>query len=251
MTRSARIRSEAHAAALTFLRRRTAVVFTFVFPVLLVVIFGVLITTDPGDGGLFTEDPGYYVAGYVAVVVLFTPLSRLAAEVIRHRTSNRFEKLATTPLTRWEWLAAHVLVTTVLVTVASVVILVILGLATDTPVPTSPVLVLFIFLGVTMFSGIGAVLGRLASTQDGAIAASNTVALPMLFLAETFVPPALLPGWFQPIVPILPLTPFTRGVRGLADGSWAWVPELAVLTVLAAFCFVIGTLVLPRAESSG
>ena len=76
MTRAGRLTAETRAATTAFLRRRTAVFFTFFFPVIIVVIFGVLVGTRPTGGGLFTEPPGWYVPGYLAVVVLFTPLSR-------------------------------------------------------------------------------------------------------------------------------------------------------------------------------
>ena len=111
MTRSGRVAASVRAGWHSFLRRRTAVFFTFFFPLLIVVIFGVLVQTQPtGDGGLFTEPAVYYVPGYLAVVVLFTPLSRVGSEVARHRDGNRFEKLATTPLSPAEWLLAETLV---------------------------------------------------------------------------------------------------------------------------------------------
>jgi len=51
MSRLGRIRSEGRAATLAFLRRRTAVFFTFLFPLIIVLIFGVLVQTRPGGGG--------------------------------------------------------------------------------------------------------------------------------------------------------------------------------------------------------
>lgn len=248
MNRPTQALAEAQTAWKTFLRRRTAVVFTFVFPVLLVLVFGALVSTEPGDGGLFVEDAGYYLAGYLAVVVLFTPLSRLSVVVIRHRDANRFEKLATTPMTRAEWLLAHTMVTAILVLIASILIVLVLGTTTEAPFPRSPVIAVFILAGVVAFSGMGAVIGRLASTQDGAIAVSNTIAIPMVFLADTFVSPAMLPEWFGPVVSVLPLTPFSRGVRALTTGSGSWGLELIVLGTFALLCFVIGVWALPRTE---
>lgn len=248
MSRAARVLAESDAASRTFLRRRTAMMFTFLFPVLLVLIFGALITTDPTEGGLFTEAPLYYIPGYLAVVVMFTPLSRIGAVVIRHRNDNRFEKLATTPLSRAEWLLAHTLVTAVLVALASALVVVVLAIVADVPVPRSPAVIAFILLGVAMFSGMGACLGRLTRTQDGVIAAANTIALPMLFLAETFVPPALLPTWFRPVIPWLPLTPFTRGMRAVVQTGDPWFVEFAILVVLATGFLVLGAYALPRAE---
>ena len=247
MNRHYRIFSEAKIAFRTFLRRRTAVVFTFLFPLILVIIFGALISTDPSGGGLFAEPPEYYVAGYIAVVVLFTPMSRMSAEVIRHRKDNRFEKLTTTPLTRVEWFIAHTIVTTVLVIVASVLIIIVLVTFGGSPIPKSPIIPVFIFAGVAVFAGIGAFLGRIAQTQDGAIAASNTIALPMLFLAETFVPIDFLPVWFRPAVELMPLTPFTRGVRAIMYGE-PWLTNFLILLLLAILFSIVGYRSLPNAD---
>lgn len=248
MTRVDAILAESNAAWRTFIRRRTAVVFTFVFPLLLVIIFGALVSTDPGDGGLFTEPPVYYVPGYLAVVVMFTPLSRMGAEVTRHRDAHRFEKLATTPLSNTGWLLAHTIVTIILVGIASLIILIALWLLAGVQVIPGPGLGLFIIVGVAMFCGIGACLGRLAETQDGVIALSNTIALPMLFLAETFVPVDMLPSWFSPIVSVMPLTPFTRGVRAVIAGDASWILELGILAVLAIAFLYIGARAIPTTD---
>lgn len=266
MTRIGRVRAEARAGWLSFLRRRTAVFFTFFFPVILVVIFGVLVRTRPTGAGLFAEPPGYYIAGYVAVVVLFTPLTRLGSEVARHRDGNRFEKLATTPLSRWEWLLAHTLVNAVVIGLATLLVLVLVVSLTGARLSLAPALVLvipFVGFGVALFCGFGALLGRLADSQDGVVAASNAVALPLLFLSDTFVQPELLPAWFRPALDFSPLTYFARGVRAVTyrprvDGEVlaTFQPEptpdplvdLAVLGFLAVVFFVAGAYAIPRTE---
>lgn len=261
MSRITRIRAESKASWHAFLRRRTAVFFTFFFPIFIVVVFGALIQTDPTDGGLFAESPGYYIAGYVGVVVLFTPLSRIGSEVARHREGNRFEKLATTPLTRWEWLASQMIVNTAVIGIASILILAIGLLLTDAVFVFSPLLIGYIIIGVAVFCGIGAVIGRIADSQDGAIAASNGIALPLLFLSDTFIPPSMLPAWVRPLLELSPLTYFARGVRGATYEPALAVESphvglvgtdpllnLGILTVLAVTCFSIGALSLPQTE---
>jgi len=257
VSRLGRLRAEADAAARSFLRRRTAVFFTFFFPVVLVLIFGVLVGSSAG--GLFAEPPGYYLPGYLAVVVVFTPLSRVASEVARHREGSRFEKLATTPLTRGEWLLAQTLVNVALVAAAAAVVGALLVGLTDAFVEPSPLLLLAVPLGTVLFCGLGAVLGRVADSRDGAISAANAVGLPLLFLSETFVPPSLLPPWFAPVVDLSPLTYFARAARAatyvppgpefdlLTYRAQAW-PNLAVLAVLAAVFFAAGALAIPRAD---
>jgi ABC-2 type transport system permease protein len=247
-----RVGAEFTGARKAFLRRRTAVFFTFFFPLIIVVIFGALVQTRPGGGGLFTEPPRYYVAGYLAVVVLFTPLSRVGSEVARHREGNRFEKLATTPLTRLEWLAAQTLVNVAVIGLAGLLLLALVVVLTGADVVLTVAsigaLVAFVTVGVALFCGVGALLGSFADSQDGVIAASNSIALPLLFLSETFVPPALLPAWLPTW--LSPLTYFSRGVRAVTTSGQAGdaVVPLAVLTVVALVTFVAGAVALPRTD---
>ena len=108
-----------------------------------------------------------------------------------------------------------------------------------------PAVVAFVVLGVAVFAGVGTVIGRLADSQDGAIAASNTLGLPLLFLSETFVPLALLPAWFRPVVSLSPLTYFARGSRAAMTAGGGWTVDLGVLAVLAVVALVAGAVALP------
>ncbi|MFP8888976.1 ABC transporter permease [Natrialbaceae archaeon A-CW2] len=259
MSRLGRIRGQVNADWRSFVRRRTAVFFTFFFPVILIVIFGALVRTDPTGGGLFAEQPAFYVPAYLAVVVLFTPFSRLGSEVARHREGNRFEKLATTPLSRREWLLAQTLVNALIIGLASVLILALVVALTGAAIVYHPIVVAYIFVGVICFCGIGAMLGSYADSQDGAIAASNALGLPLLFLSETFVSLEQLPGWFEPLVNLSPLTYFARGVRaatypeattgtaGVA-GLDPVVANLVVLAVLGVVTFLLGARSIPRTD---
>ena len=256
--RIGRVRAETVAGWRSFVRRRTAVFFTFVFPLILIVIFGALVRTDPTGDGLFAEPPAYYVPGYLAVVVLFTPLSRMGSEVARHREGNRFEKLATTPLSRTEWLLAQTLVNAAIILIASALILGLVVVLTGADVALSPWLVPYILAGVACFCGIGAILGAKTESQDGAVAASNAIGLPLLFLSETFITPEQLPGWFHPFVDTSPLTYFARGVRaavapeleaGTVAGFDPVVANLVILLTVALGAFWLGARSIPRTET--
>lgn len=248
MTATRRIRAETSSAWRSFARRRTAVFFTFFFPVIIILIFGALIQTQSTGGGLFAKQPAYYVPGYLAVVVLFTPLSRVGSTVARHRDGNRFEKLATTPLSRVEWLLAHTVVNVVIIGIASLIILALVVLVTGADIVFSPLLVPFVACAVALFCGLGALLGRIADSQDGVIAASNTIALPLLFLSETFVPPSRLPAWFLPVLDFSPLTYFARGVRAVTTGGTGALSDLFVLAVLMVAFFAAGAYAIPQTD---
>ena len=256
MSRRRRLASEFTAAWKAFLRRRTAVFFPFFFPVIIVVIFGALVGTRPTGGGLFAQPPGYYVPGYLAVVVLFTPLSRVGSEVARHREGRRFEKLATTPLRRWEWLLAQTLVNVVVIGLTALLLLGLTAAITPATIPLDPaalLLVPFVVAGVALFCGVGAVLGGLADSQDGVIAASNALAFPLLFLSEAFLTPDMLPAWLRPAMAASPVSLFARGVRALtfdpaAAGPLGVPGALAALAAVAAVGLVAGAVSIPRTD---
>ena len=262
MSRLGRIAAETTAAWYAFTRRRTAVFFTFFFPVIIILIFGALVGTDPTGGGLFAQPAGYYIAGYLAVVVLFTPLSRVGSEVARHRDGNRFEKLATTPLTRAEWLFAQTLVNVAVIGLASLLILALVLVVTDATFAFSPLVVPYLAFAVALFCGFGAILGRVADSQDGVVAASNGVALPLLFLSETFVTVDMLPSWFVPLMDLSPLTYFARGLRAATYRPASELPpvggtglvgadpylNLLVLALLSVAFFAVGAYALPRTD---
>jgi len=242
-----RVYSEARAEWSSFLRKPAAVFFTFVFPAILVGIFAFVIGTG---GGFFDRPQGYYYPGYLAFVVLLTPLSRLSSTVARGRDSRRFEKLATTPMSRLEWLAAHVLVNGVLILLACVLItllLVLAGVSLEPSLGAVSFTTAAVVLGVVGFCGVGAVIGRLVSSEDGAIAASNGVGFPMLFLADTFVAPETL-GAGEPIVAFLPLTYFSRSVRGVSFGGESTTVSLIVLGGFAVAAFAVGAYAVPWRE---
>ncbi|MFC7199969.1 ABC transporter permease [Halospeciosus flavus] len=242
-----RVGAEFVASARSFLRRRTAVFFTFFFPVLLIAIFAGLIRVQPTGGGLFSKPTGYYVPAYLAVVVLFTPLSRVGSEVARHVEGNRFEKLATTPLAEWEWLLAQTLVNVALIVVAAVALVVAL-LVLGASFALSPWLAAFVVVTSVLFCGVGAILGSLADSRDGAISMSNGVALPLLFLSDTFVEPSLFPAWFRPLLDLSPLTYFARGVRQATYAGGSVLGEFVVVCVLAVAFFALATRMLPWAS---
>jgi ABC-2 type transport system permease protein len=101
---------------------------------------------------------------------------------------------------------------------------------------------------VTLFCGLGAIIGTVADSQDGVIAASNAIALPLLFLSDTFVTADLLPTWFQPALNLSPLTYFARGVRALTYTGGDWVLDLAILAALAVAFFAVGALAIPQTD---
>lgn len=73
-------------------------------------------------------------------------------------------------------------------------ILALVVLLTGAEIAYSPLLVIYVFVGVVAFCGIGSMLGSYTDSRDGAVTASNAIGLPLLFLSETFISLEQLPG---------------------------------------------------------
>lgn len=240
-----RVAAEARAEVRSFLRQRTAVFFTFVFPLLVVGLFGAAVQAT-GGRGLFARPQGYYLPGYLAVVIVLTPLTRVGGSVARYADGRRFEKLVTTPLARVDWLLAHVLVNVLFVGLSCLLIVVGLLTVTGARVGSSPLVVGFVVLGIALFCCLGAILGSLADSEDGVVAASNGLGVPLIALSNTFVPVATFPPLVRPVVGVLPLTPFAHGIRLLTYGGTGSVAlQLGLLGVWTVLAFVGAVVLLP------
>lgn len=243
MTTLNRLLAEVTLEARAFLRRRTALFFTVIFPILVVVVFALAIRA--GDGVLLGADSSYFLPGYVALLVVFTPLSRLSGSVPRDRAAGRLEKRATTPLRRWEWLLARIIVAGALAAIPAIVVLVVgvwLTPATATVTGWLPALAGAVLV---TFAGVGVVIGRLSDSEDGAIAVANAVGFPIVFLSDTLLPPSVLPGWAEDALVLSPVTHFARASRAVLAGGQPGGLEVVVLATVAVAAFLIAIAALP------
>lgn len=240
--RYAAVHTETLAEARSFLRQRAAVFFTFGFPLIVVALVGTLVA---GGTGPFEHPQSYYLPGYLGFVVVLTPLTRVGSTVARHREQRRFEKLQTTPLSVEEWFLAHTAVNVGFIVAASALIggLVVLEGGT---LPVAPGVLVFVAVGAVLFSALGAIIGVIADSQDGVVAFSNAIGLPIVLLAETFVPPSALPAGVRLVVPLVPLTYFSRGIRATLAGDVSLaLLNLGILVGFTAVLVAFATALLP------
>lgn len=247
MSRINRIRAAVTAEHKSFVRHRTALFFTFVFPVLIVGAYVAAIRA--GDGAFLDTEASFFLPGFLALVLVFTPLSRLDGSVPRDLAAGRLEKLATTPLSRVEWLLARTIVAGVLAGAMGVVLLAIAVVGTDVAVHLSPWLLPLAAAMVVTFAGIGAIIGRLADSEDGAIAVGNAIGFPLVFFSETLVPPDVVPDSVRPVIELSPVTHFARASRTALAGGTPAAAELAILGAVAIASFAIGAKLLPTVRT--
>jgi ABC-2 type transport system permease protein len=222
---------------LSFWRNPQSAVFTFVFPVIFVVIMGALfggISKNSYFNGLSALQ--YYVPTIAALSVLGSCYGQLAVALAIRRQNGILKRVRATPLPAWAYFAG-LLVHCVLVTVVDVALIVGIGHLYGVPLPSHWLaLVATLVLGAACFCALGVAVASIIANAEAAPAVAQLVLFPLLFLSGTYLPihSALLnriTGW-------LPVRPFNEALAGplvLHDGvDWTHLAVLAAWGVLGA-----------------
>jgi ABC-2 type transport system permease protein len=237
-----------------YFRERQQVVFSFAYPLVMLLIFASVLGNDERPGGIpFAQ---YFLAGIAATGIMLTSFQAVGTAVAAERESGQLERLqlmGTPPVAYFAGKAGQVLVT------AAVQLALLLPVARygfDVPMPVD--LAHWVtFLWVAVLGALaGTVLGIAASALPGSATATNTaisaLAIVLQFFSGVFFGFMELPGWMQQVAALFPLKWLTQGMRSafLPEGAGAfevaggWEHGRTAL-VLAAWV-IIGVMVCVR-----
>lgn len=226
-----------------WLRSRSGLLYSFLFPVILLLILG-SIYGNPGSPSkaIGQSTAVYFLPGLTAAFIMANGvigLTNVGSELKRNGTLRR---LAATPLTKLEWLLGNVLSQTVLAFVLAALMLILGAVLYNVSVLINAYFLVMLFLGVLLFYGVGMSLAGLVKDPGAASGLSNFIAFPMMLLSGTFWPVSSMPSYLQTVARVLPLTYFADGLRNSmvsADFSGA-LTDLAVVAVFAMVLVVLG-----------
>ncbi len=182
-----------------------------------------------------------FLPGIIGFTVLTTPLFGMTNICAEYRTRKYFKFLATTKLSKAEWLAAKILFY-VLLMFASVALIITAGVLVfhmDGAVTTMAVLL--IVAGSVEFTSLGMLLGIFIKDSETSAAIANAIGFPMMFLSGSFFPIDLFPPYLKTVANFLPLTYVNEGLRAtmvLGNDTTALV-DLAVTAIMAVIFFLI------------
>lgn len=213
-------RALTEAGARASLRDLSTLFFTFAFPLLFLVVFGLIFS------GQDVEETGRPYIDYIAPGVLSWGVANAAVfgvafTLMQWRRDDLLRLIRMTPTSLWSVLGSRYvlalftgLVQAVLF--VGVAMLPVFGLRLDTAWPLSvPVLV----LGITAFLAIGAVVGTYCNTPEAVAAVANFLMVPMAFLSGSFFPLDAMPGWLQHASWALPLRYLNDGMGDAISGG--------------------------------
>lgn len=187
----------------------------------------------------------FFVPGIIAMAVMTSSLSGALNTNAELRQKGILRKLATTPITRTDWLLSNILYQLVLAVISTVSILLVSYTVFDVRLQINAWLPLYLVLEVFAFVGMGMMLTPIAKEAESAAAAANAFLFPMMFLSGTFFPVEMMPAFLQTCARGLPLYYVNEGLRAsmiFADNISA-ATCAAITAGVAAAVFVAGALI--------
>lgn len=223
-----------------YLRDRATVFFTFAFPLLFLVVFGLIFRGQTVNGT--TPYIAYIAPGVLAWGVGNAAVFGVAFTLMNWRRDDVLRLVWRTPARLSAVLGSRYALALGIGLAQS---LLFLGIA-ELPFfglhisGTWPWALPVLCLGIAAFLTIGTVVGSRTNTPEAVAAVANCIMVPMAFLSGSFYPSDLMPTWLQDFAKILPLHYLDSGVGGaLSRQGGAGQPAVAC-AALAGFTVVFG-----------
>ena len=228
-----------------FMRQRESVVFTLLFPVILLAIFGSVFKDTIAPGVTFSQ---YFVAGMIASGLVNTGFQALAIMIPVERDFGTLKRLRGTPMPA----SSYFIGKTILVLISTVIqILLLLGLGLlffGLELPSDPAKWLtftwLVVLGSACSTALGIAFSIVPKSGRGASAVVSPIVIILQFFSGVFFVFTQLPSWMQQVAAIFPLKWLTQGMRSvfLPDSfagqevakSWETGKTLVILLVWLA-----------------
>jgi ABC-2 type transport system permease protein len=192
----------------------------------------------------------YFLPGVIAITVMTNALYGMTSVCAEYRSRGYSKLLATTTLTKGEWLASKVLTYTVLLS-ASVLVTYIVGVEVwGLHVSLTPLTFALLPVGALLFTSLGMVLGSVTKDAESASAIANAIGFPMMFLSGSFFPLEMMPSAMQMVAKAIPMTYLTNAARDtmLFGNDASALVNLAILLLLGIAAFVAGSRVMSWKE---
>jgi ABC-2 type transport system permease protein len=206
------------------------------FPVVLLVLFGVISRYTPGNvggSGLTVIDlyiPTIMVISFIAIAI------SLPNTLVRDREIGWLRRISTTPVHPSRLLAAQLIFNLALAAAAIVILLVGGTVIFGAPLSVDvPYFILSLVLAIAVIFSLGLVVVALAPTQTIASAAGGVLFFALLFLSGLWVQPVQVGA---PLRDIMWYSPGGAAVRAVLYSAFNQTPPLSTLAALIVYACV-------------
>lgn len=239
----------------SFTRERDAVVFGFLYPILMLALFATVFGGEQeGGAGAEVDFAQYFLPGMIATGIMLSSFQTLAIAIAVERDDGTLKRLRATPLPASAYFLGKVAQVLVVATVQTAVLIAMAALAYDVPLPSEAGAWLTFAWVFVLGTATGSVLGVAFSSAVRSGRSASTVVIPVVlvlqFTSGVFFPFHSLPSWLQTAASAFPLKWLTQGLRSVLlppemvaleqSGSWQLGLTAGVLTAWLVVGLVVG-----------
>lgn len=230
-----------------FTRQRESVVFTLLFPLILMAIFGSVFNGEIDFGVSFSQ---YFLAGMIASGLVNSGFQQLAINIPMERDDGSLKRLRGTPMP----VASYFIGKTILV-LASITFqvfflllggILFFGIHLPSALDKWLIFAALIFLGTAGSTALGIAFSVVPKSGRGASAVVSPLVIILQFFSGVFFVFTQLPDWMQQIAAIFPLKWLCQGIRSVflpeafAQSEVAHSWETGKTLLILFIWFVIG-----------
>jgi ABC-2 type transport system permease protein len=231
-----------------FLRTKEAMIFSFGFPALLLILLGSIYRGDDHPSGVTSSQ--IFSAGMIAYGIVSTSFITMGVGISVDREDGTLKRLRGTPLTAPSYFIGKLILVAVSVLAEVVIMLAVAKIMFGMPLPHGAgrwfTFAWLLVLSVIACTLLGIAASTLARSGRSAGVVLNVPSVALQFLSGIFVQPiTALPAWMLGISAIFPVKWMGQGFRSVflpdsmavREAAGAWEHGMTAL-VLAAWCVI-------------
>jgi len=199
-----------------FARQRESVIFTLLFPVILLIIFGSVFKDTIAPGVTFSQ---YFLAGMIASGLVNTGFQALAITIPLERDFGALKRLRGTPMPASSYFIGKAILIIVSMVLQIIMLLAVGILFFSVKIPTDPTkwftFTWLVILGSACSTALGIAFSIVPKSGRGASAVVTPIVIILQFFSGVFFIFTQLPAWMQQVAAIFPLKWLTQGMRSV------------------------------------
>ena len=199
-----------------FMRQRESVVFTLLFPVMLLFIFGSVFKGELAPGVTFSQ---YFVAGMIASGLVNTGFQQLAIMIPIERDFGTLKRLRGTPVSPISYFIGKAILVFVAMIVQVAALMgfgaALFGLNLPDTAEKWLRFIWLVLLGSICSTILGIAFSAVPKNGRGASAVVSPIVIILQFFSGVFFVFTSLPNWMQQFAAIFPLKWLTQGMRSV------------------------------------
>lgn len=192
-----------------FVRNKTGLIFSLIFPFFFVYVFGAVFKND------VIENPIAYMLSGVIITTVFESSLNLASSTVDDMVSGFMKEVLVSPAKRLAVAFGQLLSAATVATLQGILILIIgLFIGIKFTSWTTPFFILVAMISVGLvFSGVGLFMATKVRSGQTFQIVKTAISMPLTFLSGAYIPLAMLPNLLKYIAYINPMTYATAFFR--------------------------------------